>query len=81
MTTQKPTLGKLTRIERYALRWLQRRCPHPSNEVRADLAEADYRPLMVTWCPICGAIALNRQEPDGSVQWREMRRPQPTWLP
>jgi hypothetical protein len=70
----------MTRIERLILRWFQRRCSHPGGEVKADLGQADYRPLMVTWCATCGAIALNDQAAVDKGEWSELRRPEPTWV-
>jgi hypothetical protein len=69
----------MTKIERSVLRWLQRRCMHPGSEVVADVLQADNRPTMVTWCSTCGAYAINDAVRTATGDWRELRRPEPTW--
>lgn len=66
----------LNRLERHALGWLQRRCPHPEAEVVADILQRDNLPTVVRWCASCGAVGVGI---DGS--YGALERPYPRWLP
>lgn len=62
-----------------ALRFLQRRCGHPSRHVTADLLEGGYLPLMLQWCRLCGAWRFQNEHPErvaGTSPWNE---PHPEW--
>lgn len=69
----------MTGFERHLLRFLQRRCDHSAMDVAADILQADNRPTMVTWCRTCGAVAVNDENAIARMEWRDMRRPEPTW--
>ncbi len=54
--------------------WLQRRCVHKPDWVRADLLEGACEPYRVQWCLRCGTVRIQH---DG-INW-ELRSPRATW--
>ena len=46
----------LKRLEAALLRWLQRRCRHPSNMVAVDILEGCADGIRVKYCRHCGSV-------------------------
>lgn len=63
----------MRRIWAWLLAFLQRRCPHSSEWVLADLCEGDHGLEQIRWCRACGAVA--RACCDGDRP--RLRRPDP----
>ncbi len=67
------------------LRWLQQRCEHPAQAVRADIGEGDSPYRSIKWCEICGAfqIAIHAQAayvlPTRAHLPNEWRAPRPDY--
>lgn len=58
------------------LGWLQKRCEHDHEYVKADILEGLSRDVCVSWCEVCGAYEVHWKF-GGTHRTREMRRPDP----
>jgi hypothetical protein len=62
----------ITRIEDFALTYLQRRCQHPDRMVAVDILEGSGGDMQVRYCRRCGAVSPYNGEwrlPDPNL-WR-----------
>ena len=59
----------------------QRKCKHPTNKVKFDILEGQYKDFRIMWCERCGAFQFVYVNPSDMqiLTRKEWRSPRATW--